>query len=434
MNKGRIATLPATERDVRLSMMRSTLRTHAQACQDVEELIAAQQPELVELRRELHQHPELSGTEFQTTIRLAEYLRRHGVPVELHSQQRGFSIDICDRHASADSPMVGLRGDIDAVGIQDCKTVSYHSRNAGATHACGHDVHSSALCGAVVALHRLAERDQMPHGFRARAVFQPAEENATGAAEMIERGVLQGVEAIFAMHVDPSRQLGQVGLKSGVNSAFCDELHVRVQGRGGHAARPFETLDPVAAAAQFITTAYGVIPRAVDNREALVLTFAAIHGGITPNVIPDEVTILGTMRSLEKNSRDAAIQRLHAVADAIGAATGTKIDFKITVHCPAVDCDQALVEIAWNACERVVGADGLQRIPKPSMGGEDFAFYLQHVPGVMARIGCSDPAGKPHPLHSSHFDLHEGVIEIGSKYLALAALHWHANQQNRYAH
>ena len=414
--------------------MPSTLHTYEQICHSVIELTSAQQPELIDLRRELHQHPELAGTEFQTTIRLADYLRQRGIPIELHPQQRGFSVEIADGHATGETPIVGLRGDIDAVGIQDCKTVSYHSRNPGATHACGHDVHSSALCGAVVALHRLAERGQLPHGFRARAVFQPAEENATGATEMIERGVLQGVAAIFAMHVDPSRTLGQVGLKPGVNSAFCDELHVRVQGRGGHAARPFETLDPVAAAAQFITMAYSIIPRAVDNRDALVLTFAAIHGGITPNVIPDEVSILGTMRSLEKNSRDAAIQRLQSVAQAVGAATGTTIEFRITVHCPAVECDQSLVEVAWNACERVVGADGMQMIPKPSMGGEDFAFYLQHVPGVMARIGCADPAGRAFPLHSSHFDLHEGVIEIGAKYLALAALQWHANQHHRYAH
>jgi amidohydrolase len=189
----------------------------------------------------------------------------------------------------------------------------------------------------------------------------------------------------------------------------------------------------VAAAAQFITAAYGLVPRSVDNRESLVLTFAAIHGGIVPNVIPDEVTILGTMRSLDAAARDRAMDRLQAIARAIGSATDTEIQLTVPMHVPGVVCDQSLVELVWAACERVVGAEQVQSIPKPSMGGEDFANYLQRVPGVMARVGCSATLDSLTPLHSSHFDVDEAVIGIAAKVLALSALEWHASQQGRFA-
>ncbi len=412
--------------------MQSAIKTHDQVCRDIIDLIDSQKDSLIQLRRELHQHPELAGTEFQTTARLVQYLRQHNVHVAAGERQRGFVVEIEDADSKATSPRVAIRGDMDAVGVQDCKSVDYRSRNAGATHACGHDVHSSALCGAVIALHELAGRGRLPPGFRLRAIFQPAEENATGALEMIERGVLDEVAAIFAVHVDPSRRVGEVGLRSGINSAICDEIHVRVEGRGGHAARPFETHDPLAAAAQFITTVYSLVPRGRQPR------------GARPDVCCDSWW-RGAQRHSRRchdsrhnaqpgpNGADRAMAKLQAIAAAIGAATETDIQLSIPMHVPGVVCDQSLVEIAWMACEQIVGPDSVQTIPKPSMGGEDFANYSQRVPGAMARVGCTISPDTAMPLHSSHFDVDETVIGVAAKVLALCPIEWHTSQRGRYA-
>ncbi|MCG8451422.1 MAG: amidohydrolase [Pirellulales bacterium] len=377
--------------------------------------------EVVALRRHLHAHPEPSGKELQTSLHLYQLLGKLDLDVRMGPEGCGVVADSTAEGNSA-TPRIALRGDIDALRIQDEKQVAYRSSNEGVMHACGHDAHAAIVYGAILALTRLVERGENPWPLSYRAIFQPEEETATGAAQMIASGVLDEVQMIFALHVAPARRTGEIALRSGAMTAHCDSLQITIRGQGGHAARPHESKDPIAAAAQLISTLYQFVPRATDSHDAVVLTIGQVRGGENPNVIPDTVDLWGTMRTLETEVRTRTIEQIRQVADGVSEITGTQIEVAFHVSIPSVYNDAELTRLIWQEAEEVVGDDNVKLIARPSMGSEDFACYLEKIPGAMFRLGCANDLASVTPLHTPIFDIDESALEIGMHVLARSVI------------
>jgi len=288
-------------------------------------------------------------------------------------------------------------------------------RGEGVLHACGHDAHTAITYGTILALTTLATQDQLPWPVPWRALFQPAEETASGAAQMIEAGALTNVQKIFALHVDPTRRTGEIGLRAGAMTAHCDLLQLTIQGQGGHAARPHESKDPIAAAAQLISTLYQFVPRATDSHDAVVLTIGQVRGGENPNVIPDVVQLGGTLRTLDTEVRTRTLEQIRQVVRGVEEITSTQIEVRFHTSIPSVRNDADLTRLVWQEAEEVLGTDNVQLITRSSMGSEDFACYLEHVPGVMFRLGSTADIATATPLHTPKFDIDETALEIGTR-------------------
>jgi amidohydrolase len=375
---------------------------------------------MVALRRHLHAHPEPSGEELQTSLHLYQLLSAEDLPLRMGPEGRGVVVD-----AREEAPVrVAMRADIDGLRIADAKSVEYRSQTPGVMHACGHDAHTATLFGAIVSLDQLRQQGHLPCRLAWRGIFQPAEETATGALDMTRAGVLDGVNAIFSMHVDPTRRAGHIGIRSGVFTANCDAVRITVRGRGGHAARPHESNDPIAAAAQLISTLYQFVPRTTDSQEAVVVSIGQIHGGENANVIPEQVELEGTLRTLDRTIREQSVQQIRRLARGIEAVTGTSIEVCFEVSIPSVYNDGALTAIVARAASDLVGSERVEAMPRPSMGSEDFAIYLQDVPGTMFRLGCAGDLATQTGLHTPLFDVDERCLAIGAKLLARSVVQW----------
>jgi len=385
----------------------------------LEAVIETSMPEMVRLRRHLHAYPEPSGEEFETTRFLIQTLTEAGFHPQPLPESRGVIVTVAEH---PDAPMIALRADIDALRIQESGTASYRSQRPGVMHACGHDAHTAAVYGALLALREV--RDLLPRPVNWRVIFQPAEETSEGAVQMIQAGALDGVAAILSLHMDPSRAVGRVGVRFGALTAACDALEIHISGRGGHAARPHESLDPIAAAAQLISSIYLFLPRARDSHEPVIVTIGEVSAGHNPNVIPESATLRGTIRSLAEGERARTKDHIRQLARGIAEASGTKIEVTFTPGPGSVVNDSTLTELLRNAAGDVLGATAVDVIQRASMGGEDFAFYLNQVPGAMFRLGCA-PLGVPGAsLHSPCFDLDERSLAIGASVLARAVANW----------
>ncbi len=381
---------------------------------DLDAYIDAMADDLRVTRRHLHAHPEPSRDEYRTTEFLARRLGDVGIPRRVAPSRRGL---IAGPEYDETRPRVAFRADIDALHILDLKDVPYRSTVEGVMHACGHDAHTTIALAAALALWEY--RARLPWDVPWRVIFQPAEETGEGAAEMIAAGAVDSVRAVIALHVDPDLPVGSVAQRSGVMTAFCQDVRVVVRGKGGHAARPHQSADPIAMAVQFIAAAYQVVPRSVDAREASVLTFGAIHGGTSSNVIPDRVDLLGTVRTLSSRAASTVEDRLRRIAHGLGEASGGSIEVTIDGGVDAVFNDLAVTAVCAAAAAEVVGPDRVVPIPLPSMGGEDFAAYLAHAPGCLLRLGVAAEDDRPRNfLHSPFFDIDERALAIGAKILA----------------
>jgi len=383
--------------------------------QAIDALVGGLEAEIVALRRYLHAHPEPSGAELQTSLRLYQQLGEAGLVVRMGPHGCGV---IADSQAPAAASRVALRADIDALLIQDEKTVDYRSTHDGVMHACGHDAHTAIATGAAMALSELEQAGLAPWPLAWRAIFQPAEETAAGARQMIAAGAMDGVRSIFALHVDPARRTGDIGVRSGPFTATCDALRIRVNGRGGHGARPHESRDPIGAAAQLINTLYLFIPRATDTQDAVVLSFGRIDGGRNPNVIPEQVDLGGTLRTLDPAIRAQTIEHIGRIARGVEQVTETRIDLAIDASIPAVANDPAATALITAAAADVAGGCTIAPIPRPSMGSEDFACYLAHCPGAMFRLGVAADLAAVTPLHTPRFDVDERALALGARILA----------------
>lgn len=372
--------------------------------------------QLVEIRRHLHAHPEPSREEFGTTRYLADRLLDGGLRPSVVLEGRGI---LAGSSLSPDGRAVALRADMDALRIQDRKTVDYRSMRDGVMHACGHDAHSTILLGASWALQRT--KGLFPWPVPWRAVFQPAEEVGEGAAEMVAAGAMDGVQAIVALHVAPDLPVGRVALRRGVMTAFCQEFSVNVRGVGGHAARPHLTHDPIAATAQFINSVYQLVPRSIDSRDAVVVSFGSIAGGANSNVIPDRVKLEGTIRTLGRTTAAHVRERLNRIAKGVAEATLCPIELSFGHETDAVVNDPLVADRCVLAASDVVGTDQVEEIPLPSMGGEDFSGYLDRAPGCLLRLGVARSTQWP-ALHSPDFDIDERALVLGAKILARSAV------------
>lgn len=380
-------------------------------------IVADNANKVVTLRRHLHAHPEVSGNELQTSLHIYQLLDKLDLNVRMGPEGCGV---VAENRSS--SPRVAIRGDIDALSIQDEKDVSYRSTHAGVMHACGHDAHAAMIYGTIRALSDIEQTDQLPWPVSWRAIFQPSEETATGAAKMIQADALDGVSRIFGLHVDPTRRTGEIGIRSGPMTAHCDLLCLTIHGQGGHAARPHESKDPIAAAAQLVSTLYQFVPRATDSHDAVVLTIGRLRGGENPNVIPDQVELSGTVRTLDPAVRTRTVEQIRQVARGVGEITSTTIDVQFPTNIPSVHNDAQLSSLVWKEAEEVLGEDNVQLIARPSMGSEDFACYLQQVPGVMFRLGSAKDLSATTALHTPKFDIDEAALEVGTRILARSVI------------
>ena len=382
--------------------------------------------ELVAFRRDLHMHPELGNQEFRTTAAIKERLERAGLKPRVLPIGTGL---VCDIGTGTDSGqwsggprMLALRADIDALPIPDTKSeCAYRSRVPDRAHACGHDVHTTAVLGAGLVLAALHEQGLLPRPVR--LVFQPAEEVLPGgAADAIENGVLDGVGRILAVHCDPKVDAGRIGLRVGPITSACDRLEIALDGPGGHTARPHLTTDLVTAAAKVVTDVPALVARRVDARSGLAVTWGRIDSGHACNVIPQHAELSGTVRCLDLDAWRLAPDLIHSAIDEIAALYGAKSEITYSRGVPPVVNDPAAAELLHTAMAARRGAASVEGTEQ-SLGGEDFSWYLEHVPGAMARLGVRRP-GDPvsRDLHRGDFDVDESAIRVGVEMFTAAAL------------
>lgn len=374
---------------------------------------------MIASRRHLHMHPELSGGELRSTAFLAEALKNVSGTLRILPESRGL---LFDSPHPTEFPRIGLRADIDALPIQDQKTTPYRSQNPGIMHACGHDAHSATLLGVVLSLSAAQSRGILPGSVPFRAIFQPAEETGRGAREVIAAGGIKGVQGLLALHMDPTRRLGTVGVRAGALTASCDDFEICVIGRGGHAARPQECLDPIPAVADLIQQIYTQIPRGVDCQDPVVVTIGQVQAGDCPNVIPDRARLCGTIRTLQDSVRPRVKELMDRLVQGVSAAHGVNMDLQFDDGLGSVNNDPRLTALLRSAASNALGKENVEEIPRASMGGEDFANYLGEVPGSMFRLGCRHPDREITPLHTGQFDIDERAMAIGAKILARAAV------------
>ena len=373
----------------------------------------AEREALLALRRDLHTHPELSWKERETQRRLETALGAAGVHDVRRIATTGLVARIPGRDPSA--PVVALRGDIDALPIQEATGLPYASANAGVMHACGHDVHASWAVGAA----RLLARD--PAAGEVRIVLQPAEEVGEGASAVLASGALDGVRAIFGGHVDRRFEVGQVVAQAGPLAASTDSFTIAVRGRGGHGARPQYAADPVVASAAVVQALQTLVSRRLEPGVPGVVTVGSIHGGLAANVIPDVVELAGTIRATTAVTRALLVDGLRQLAASVAAAHGVTADVAIAQGTPPLENTPDASSWAAQAVTRVLGAGGLAPLGTTNMGGEDFAFYLERIPGCFLRIGAREPGGAHRDVHTATFAPDEGALFVGAAVLAECA-------------
>lgn len=367
-------------------------------------------PEVQAIRHHIHSHPELSFQEFETSKFIAGKLKEWGI--EHTAGVAGTGVVGLIKGKNPEKRCIALRADMDALPILEANTVNYKSQNNGVMHACGHDVHSSCLLGAARILNDL--RDEWEG--TVKLIFQPGEEKHPGGASlMIKAGVLENPkpEAIFALHVYPHLPVGTTGFRAGQYMASADEIYITIEGKGGHAALPQQTVDPIAIAAQVITGLQQVISRKGNPLIPSVLTFGKIAGGFATNVIPDTVEILGTFRTMDEKWRYEAHKWIKDFTEQTCAAYGAKATIEIPAGYPSLFNDPALTAKAEGWAKEFVGAENVHTLDM-RMAGEDFSFYTHHVPGCFFRIGTNkDNTDFLAPVHNAHFDINEEALKVG---------------------
>ena len=366
---------------------------------------------LIALRRDLHAHPELSWHEERTTDTVAQLLDAHGLRVK-RLPTSGLVAEI----GPSSGPVVALRADLDALPVQDATPDEWASTVEGVTHACGHDVHTTALTGAALAL---ADIDTSR---RVRFIFQPAEEVMPGGAQFaIEHGVLEEVTNVFALHCDPGLDVGVIGLREGPLTGAADSIAVTLSGKGGHTSRPHLTQDLTFALAKLITELPAVLSRRLDPRAGVSLVWGKVQSGSAHNIIPSTGLASGTIRMLDAVAWADAEPLIRQAIDQILAPYGVTWEVRYVRGVPPVVNEHKATALLGRIADDMVGEDN--RVPiAQSLGGEDFAWYLEGVPGAMARLGTRTPGGPTYDLHQGDLRVDEGAIAIGARFLARAAI------------
>ncbi len=380
----------------------------------IDAVVEKHSDDLIEFRRDLHAHPELSWAERRTTDAVAERLIAGGLSVT-RLEGTGLLADVGD-----DGPIVALRADLDALPVEDSTGQPWASLTPGVAHACGHDVHTAGLVGAGLALAEAHHRGQLDG--RVRLLFQPAEEVMPGGAlHLMDRGALDGVQRIFMLHCDPTVDVGHVGVRDGALTGAADALSVRLSGRGGHTSRPHLTEDLTFALGKLVVELPAILSRRLDPRAGVSVVWGMVRAGAAHNVIPGGGYAAGTVRMLDAVAWGEAEALVRILIDEIVAPYGVtaEIDYKRGV--PPVVNEHLSTELLGAAVRQVLGTGGHVSTTQ-SLGGEDFGWYLDRVPGAMGRLGTRTPGGPTYDLHQGNLTVDERATPIASRVLAVAAL------------
>ncbi|TDI99704.1 MAG: amidohydrolase [Caldithrix sp.] len=371
------------------------------------------QESLIRLRRHLHQNPELSFKEERTSQKLYEELAQLN-PVEL-VRVAGTGVVARIKGRNPGGPTVAVRGDIDALPIQEATGLEFASQNDGVMHACGHDVHATWTVGAA---HLLAKD---PAAGDVLIILQPAEEIAKGAKAILDTGILDKVSAIFGAHVDRRFEVGQVVADEGAVAAAADMFEIELVGKGAHGARPQEGNDPVVGMAALISTLQTIVSRRLDPGKAGVITVGTVRAGSAPNIIPETAMLMGTIRSFDPETRNLLHSEVKNIANSIAETFRLKCNIKSEYGTPPINNPAEPISWARQAVSALLGKEALVPLDMLNMGGEDFACYMKKIPGCFIRIGAREPGGEIIPAHSSKFHAAEESIFVGAAVLAETA-------------
>lgn len=365
--------------------------------------------ELIEIRKEIHTHPELGHEEWKTSSLISEFLESQGCIVH-HGITRTGVIGVL--RAGSSKKMIGLRADMDALPIQEKNCFSHQSRHQNKMHACGHDGHCTMLLGAA------AELAKNP-GFDGTVVFifQPAEEGRGGAAAMVKEGLFEQfpVDAIFGMHNWPGIESGSFAVHAGPVMASIDRFEIKVRGVGCHAALAYQGIDPIIVATNLITQFQTIVTRSIDALEPAVISVTQFHAGDAFNVIPDDATLCGTVRTFDAQTRELIQKKMKAICDAMASCSGATIEFEYSADSPATINHPDMADLCAQAAQQVVGKDKVKLDMKPSMAAEDFAHMLQVKPGCYVWIG-NGPSENGKALHHPTYDFNDTIIPMGVDY------------------
>jgi amidohydrolase len=385
----------------------------------IKELAAQAYPEVVAIRRDLHAHPELSFNEHRTAAKVCEYLDKWGIPYQKGIAKTGVVALIEGRNPKKKT--IALRADMDALPIQETNEVDYKSVNEGLMHACGHDVHSASVLGTAYIL------SQLKGSFEGtvKLIFQPSEEKLPGGASvMIAEGVLENPKpsAIYGQHVYPDLPAGKVGFRPGMYMASCDEIYVTVKGKGGHGALPHRNIDPVLISAHMIVALQQIVSRNADPRIPTVLSFGKVIANGATNIIPNEVYLEGTFRTLNEEWRNRAHQLMVELAESLAKSLGGSVDFRIEKGYPFLTNEPSLTGRAMAAAKAFLGEENVIDLDV-RMTAEDFSWYTQQLPACFYRLGTASPDGKfTSSVHTPTFNIDENALQTGMGLMAWLAV------------
>jgi len=364
--------------------------------------------QIVAVRRDLHRHPELSWEEHRTGDRVCRFLDQQGISYRRGVANTGIVADLPGRRSG---PFIAIRADLDALPVFEETGLPFASEIPGRMHACGHDGHTSIALGAGALLRR---EDSLE--FPVRLIFQPAEETGRGAKAMVDAGVLEDVAIVFGGHVDRHYPVGTVVVTEGVVNASSDKFVMTISGRGGHAARPHETVDAVVVGSLLVMAIQTIVSREVNPAHPSVVTVGRFDAGTAPNVIAGQAKLQGTIRAQDEDVRQHLCESLRRIAASVGQLHGAQIDVEITEGTPSLRNRPESAAIAREAAIAAVGQERVLRMETANMGGEDFSYYLERTEGCYVRFGATRPGEPAYPAHSSKFDFDEQALAVGASY------------------
>ncbi len=367
-----------------------------------------------DIRRSIHQWPELAYKEEKTAEIISNTLRELGIKHQTGIARTGV---VGKLTVDKNAPTIALRADMDALPLTENTDLPFASQNQGVMHACGHDGHVAIMLGAASIL-----KGNPPEG-NVVFIFQPAEENEGGAKPMIEQGALDGVEMIFGGHIEEHYQPGEIGIKTGIHSSHTDAFDIRITGRGGHAARPHEAIDAVLIASQLVVNLQTIVSREVDPIYPSVLTIGHVRAGTAFNAIAEKAVLRGTIRTTDESVRVQIIEKVRKMASSFAILHGAEINVIFKPGYPPIINEERATRFAVQVAERLLGKEKTIAIPYPSLGGEDFSYFLQQVPGCFVSFGAAKEGYELVSSHSPRFDFDEEALRVGAAYISELARH-----------
>lgn len=379
--------------------------------------------ELVELRRDFHENPELGFEEYRTSAKIKEFLDKEGIPYVSVAKTGVCGIIEGTLEDEYKDRVVALRGDIDGLPINDKKVCDYRSKISGKMHACGHDAHTTILLGTA----KILNKNKAKFSGKVKLFFEPAEETVGGSRFMIEEGVLQNpnVDAVIGLHVSEDLEVGKIKVKNGATNGASNPFTIKIRGKGGHGAAPHMTVDPIVISAQVILALQTIVSREIDPVNPRVITVGSISGGTAQNIIPDEVVLKGIIRTMTSEDREFAKKRLQEVVQGICKTMRGDCTIEIEESYPCLQNNDEMIEILRSSAKEVLGEENVLEQKAPSMGVESFAYFANERPSVFYFLGCRNSAkGITTPAHNALFDIDEDCLKFGVAVQCQTALNY----------